>query len=621
MKSCYWAIAALAIGSFGSLPAMSTDFTTSAPAYEFEDKLVLGRTESVFYSAIPELAKVPFAAKVDTGADTTSIHAEDVHVFSTHPKYKGMSDVPLMKQIVDDLGAFEEGSEWRMPYDTAPSRDIRGVVQFTMRNPVTGEKVKIERPLARMSVIRSRTSEEPIYRPVVDIEMTIAGNKVKTPVNLTNRSQFTAPILIGKTLLSDYAWVMAGYDYLQGQRHATVIGRSEQSKVDGIAVNISLSQSSNYSVLNAKNVEVDGDWVSFDFIGKDDQIKAMRQPLVRMLSLSGNKRPLVYVPLSIGDKQSAPVLVYLDDRSKSSSQLRLGLRTQSELFITDMGSKDRLNKGAQTFSKWHEKNPALMVSPQEFLMLDDVKLQAEPSLLLKTSLLKLPEYQYDEKKNEVHYLLDNRKVTKPVKQVLKIGDDRRPVVEGEFRYGEQKVWRSFALDLLDQDEPQTPRFEIGRSFSRNGVAINTRALDLLNPQPVFKAGYIEQAEVEGLSFPVKLDTGADMSSISAENIERFEQDGVEMVKFLYRNDEGDKVEMTKPVVDEIRVTAKAGEKNFSRPVIELRVRVGKVRETIKVNLKDRSRFRYSMILGKNFLRHGVLVSSDEQFLLSEKPSK
>jgi hypothetical protein len=36
-----------------------------------------------------------------------------------------------------------------------------------------------------------------------------------------------------------------------------------------------------------------------------------------------------------------------------------------------------------------------------------------------------------------------------------------------------------------------------------------------------------------------------------------------------------------------------------------------------VNLQDRARFEYSMILGKNFLKNGAVVSSDETYLLGE----
>lgn len=77
--------------------------TTQDPIYQLDDKLVLGRVESVYYSDIPELSDVPFIGKIDTGADTTSMHAENIHVSSSNPEYKSLKDDKLMWAIIDDL--------------------------------------------------------------------------------------------------------------------------------------------------------------------------------------------------------------------------------------------------------------------------------------------------------------------------------------------------------------------------------------------------------------------------------------------------------------------------------------------------------------------------------------
>ncbi len=70
--------------------------TTQNPIYQLDDKVVLGRVESVYYSEIPELSDVPFIGKIDTGADTTSMHAENIHVSSSNPEYKSLKDDKLM---------------------------------------------------------------------------------------------------------------------------------------------------------------------------------------------------------------------------------------------------------------------------------------------------------------------------------------------------------------------------------------------------------------------------------------------------------------------------------------------------------------------------------------------
>jgi len=89
-----------------------------------------------------------------------------------------------------------------------------------------------------------------------------------------------------------------------------------------------------------------------------------------------------------------------------------------------------------------------------------------------------------------------------------------------------------------------------------------------------------------------------------------------MVSFTYQNDQGMKQDFTREVVDHMTITAKKGEKATTRPVVEMYVALGNIEKKIRVNLQDRSRFHYSMILGKNFLKYGALVSSESNYLVS-----
>lgn len=109
--------------------------------------------------------------------------------------------------------------------------------------------------------------------------------------------------------------------------------------------------------------------------------------------------------------------------------------------------------------------------------------------------------------------------------------------------------------MLDKDEEQ-PFFVFGHNMAKGGVLLNTRADHLLDAKPLFRAGHIEVAEVEGMSFPVKLDTGADVSSINAKDIKLFQKDGKDMVSFTYENDLGMQKAFTREVVDVMKITAK-----------------------------------------------------------------
>ncbi|HHF3068819.1 TPA: ATP-dependent zinc protease [Vibrio diabolicus] len=600
--------------------AQSISATTQDPVYQLDDKLVLGRVESVYYSDIPELKAVPFIGKIDTGADTTSMHAENIHVSSSHPDYQNLKDNELLWAIVDDLG----GTKAKWDADTFKPYQVK--VSFTVPHPYTGKEIQITDDLERVSAIRSRTSKKPILRPTIKMPMTIAGHTVDTEVNLTKRTQFSSPILIGKTYLDNNAWVFAGYDYLQEQPSAKMIGKKETVEVEGVPYKISISTTSRYTNVHALDIKVDkkNNAVSFTLEGENGKRHPMTLPLVRMLKTTKSEHPLVYLPVKIDENETQRWLVYLRDRSKFSSQIRLGQDVASQHFVIDTDRENLLGGVEKTFKSALKSKP-LVISPEERVTIDGYTVPAYPTFTVKTPLLRVNGFEVTEKgKDEsvTFYLMNDEgkeeKITKPVVKKLKVGSTVRPVVDGDFLFGSKETSMEFALDVLDEDETQ-PFFVFGHDIAKGGVLLNTRADHLLDARPLFKAGHIEVAEVEGMSFPVKLDTGADVSSINAKDIKRFQKDGKDMVSFTYENDLGMTKAFTREVVDVMRITAKKGEKANERPVVEMHVKLGELEKKIRVNLQDRGRFHYSMILGKNFLKHGVVVSSDTNYIVTQKP--
>lgn len=625
MKKIALALATLSMSLF-SLPtlALGDQHTTQHPAYEIDNKVVLGRVENVYIGNIDGVDDVPFTGKIDTGADTTSMHAENIKITSSNPKYQGLEGTELLKTIVDEYGGSK--SDWWLDSFDNEDRSIQGLVSFTVRHPYSGEPIQMEQSLTRTSVIRSRTSEEPIYRPVVTLPLTIAGTTVETEVNLTDRSQFSAPILIGKTFLSDNAWVFAGYDYLQEQPKALVVGKKETVTVEGVALDIRFSLKNSYSAIGVNNIQIEqkDKLVTFDVVGKKGDTQAMSLPLVRMLSVNGDEKPLVYLPVSLNAQTKQYWLVYLRDPYKGKTQLRVGLDTISESFMVNTAESGVLEKGSQSFSEKVGDSTPFIVSPVETVMLDQFELPAEPSFYVKTPLLKVNDFEVSKKGNEhtvEFHLTDSQgkeqRIIKDVNKTLIVGESRRPVVSGEIMLAGKAEPLDYALDVLDKDET-SPYFVIGKKMTKQGVYVNTRADHLLQSEPLFKAGHIETVLVEGLTFPAKLDTGADVSSINALNIKQFERDGKAMVSFTYTNDQGLEQDFEKPVVDVMRIRAKKGEEANVRPVIEMHVTLGDLEKKIRVNLQDRSRFHYSMILGKNFLKYGAVVSSDENYLVSDE---
>lgn len=109
---------------------------------------------------------ITFTAKIDTGADHSSIHATDVEI-------------------------YEHNSIKR--------------VRFSVENK-QGASRRFDLPLVRITSIKQkRAGAEPIQRPVVSMDLCV-GNILKTTlVNLSNRNNFQYRMLIGRSYLeNDY---------------------------------------------------------------------------------------------------------------------------------------------------------------------------------------------------------------------------------------------------------------------------------------------------------------------------------------------------------------------------------------------------------------------------------
>jgi len=142
----------------------------SLPAIAAEPTL-FGRYEQI---KIEDLGKT-LKAKMDTGAMTASLSARDIEYFE------------------------RDGEDW---------------VRFRLAVEGAGDTF-YERPLARIAEIKTRAEEAAnsdndaergpgvAERPVVEMQLCIGDQLRETEVNLTDRSHFSYPLLIGATAISD----------------------------------------------------------------------------------------------------------------------------------------------------------------------------------------------------------------------------------------------------------------------------------------------------------------------------------------------------------------------------------------------------------------------------------
>lgn len=146
-------------------------------------------------------------------------------------------------------------------------------------------------------------------------------------------------------------------------------------------------------------------------------------------------------------------------------------------------------------------------------------------------------------------------------------------------------------------------------------------------------GWVEWVVVEPAMMPAKakLDTGAKTSSLHAKNIEWFEKDGQDWVRFHFspntklsskRIREGKTKNFMTIEAPVLRRTLIKQHKRPSveRPVILHKFRINDREYETEFTLTDRSRFIYPVLLGRRFLENTALVDPSKTYLRTQPPS-
>lgn len=139
---------------------------TPLPAQDTDDKQpqkvqthapIIGGVERVYVEDI----KTPFHARIDTGAETSSIDVQNVKPFE------------------------RDGEKW---------------IAFDLVNRANGEKNRIEKPLKRKTTIK-RTNETEL-RYVVKLKVRMGKNIINAEFTLNDRSRFDYQALIGRNIIT-----------------------------------------------------------------------------------------------------------------------------------------------------------------------------------------------------------------------------------------------------------------------------------------------------------------------------------------------------------------------------------------------------------------------------------
>ena len=153
------------VQSVQAIQPMETNSCPPAAPMTINDKLVLGQTEWLWIEAVNRV----FPARVDTGATTSSLTAQDIVTLERDgQKWARFTIVP------------EEGSD---------------------------NSYEVEAPIARIANIRQSSTNELDKRPVVRLTIRIGNMTDTAEFTLTDRSHMSYPILLGREFLKDIAVV------------------------------------------------------------------------------------------------------------------------------------------------------------------------------------------------------------------------------------------------------------------------------------------------------------------------------------------------------------------------------------------------------------------------------
>jgi len=124
---------------------------------------IIGEVERVHVSP----ANIWYNARIDTGANSSSIHAESIHLIE---------------------------------------RDGKKRVSFSLRHPKTKALIQLERKYHRKVSIKQKLGKAE-KRYVVKLWLSLGDIKELVEVTLTDRKDFNYPLLVGRNLLTDTAIV------------------------------------------------------------------------------------------------------------------------------------------------------------------------------------------------------------------------------------------------------------------------------------------------------------------------------------------------------------------------------------------------------------------------------
>lgn len=176
--------------------------TASADDPDYTSRQILGWVEWAVIQ--PDGPAVRFKAKLDTGAKTSSLHAEDVESFSRDGEDWVRFEVPLTDHLDVD------------PDDLAVDR------------------LTFERPVVRTVRIKTHDDAEGEMRYVIELAVCVAGTKRNVELTLNDRAGLLYPVLLGRRFFENEIIIDPAYSFLAERecRHTKAVDLGAERGVD-----------------------------------------------------------------------------------------------------------------------------------------------------------------------------------------------------------------------------------------------------------------------------------------------------------------------------------------------------------------------------------------------------